>query len=770
VGKNLVIVESPAKIKTIRNILGKHYDIKATIGHIKDIPTNSLGVDVENDFKMTFTTIKGKFKAIKEIKAAAQKADRIFLATDPDREGEAISWHVSNLVPSSKPVDRITFNAITRTAIEAALKKPTQINQPVVNSQFARRIIDRLIGYILSPEASRHLSEKFSVGRVQSPAVALVVEREREIRAFEPKPYWLIKATYQKNKSKFVAGLKQGRVTDEKTAERIAKNIEAAVEHKIVKVEKKETKKTPPPPFITSTFQRAAFKAYRMGSKFAMRLAQDLYEGQEVSGKHVALITYMRTDSPRISNEGLAAAKEQVIGQFGAEYYKSRNFKSKGGAQDAHEAIRPAHPDITPEMVKKDLDDAHFKIYSLIYKRWLASQMQPAKYDQVKALIEADGEQLEAVGSTLIFEGFLKIYGKDLNEEEAENDDDNDERKLPELSENDLLNLLNLSNEKKMTLPPPRYNNGSLVEKLEKLQIGRPSTYASIVDLIQYREYVEETTGKKREFKPTKKGEQIYDYLKEHRPIVIDYEFTAKMENQLDEVETGKKSYLEVVKEEFEKIKDAYEMYKKGGGFAMSRKPTARQLQFASRLSEVTKKEIPKEVLEDSKKLSTWIDDLKGDGELPSLPPSEKQLKYAESLAKDTQMELTDELRADSKKISEFIDQARKILDQKIAANKHTFAINYMNEDGVEHEFEVTEIVDIIDVADKKAIGLRFDARRTKWIPRSQIERHTDQALTLKNKWAAENVYGSASKKKVWKKKSAKKSAKKTAKKATAKK
>lgn len=760
-GKDLIIVESPAKIKTIRNILGKKYDIRATIGHIKDIPTNSLGVDVENDFRMSFSTIKGKYNVIKEIKAAAQKADHIHLATDPDREGEAISWHVSQLVPSAKPVDRITFNAITRSEIEAALKNPTQISQDRVNSQFARRIIDRLIGYILSPEASRHLSEKFSVGRVQSPAVALVVEREREIRAFEPKPYWLIKATYKKNKSKFVAGLKQGRVTNEKEAEKIAKTIEGAKEHKVIKVEKKETKKNPPPPFITSTFQRAAFKAYRMGSKRAMRIAQDLYEGREVSGKHVALITYMRTDSPRISKEGLAAAKEQVISQFGQQYYKSRNFKSKSGAQDAHEAIRPAHPDITPDLAKKSLDSAHFKIYSLIYKRWLASQMQPAKYDQVKAVIEADGELLEAVGSTLIFEGFLKAYGKNLNEEETEADDVNNEKKLPELSEEDILELLSLSNEKKMTQPPPRYNNGSLVEKLEKLQIGRPSTYASIVDLIQYREYVEESIDKKREFKPTKKGEQIYDYLKEHRPIVVDYEFTAKMERELDEVEAGKKSYLQVINEEFEKIKDAYEMYKKGGGFAMSRKPTARQLQFATRLSEATKKEIPDEILQDSKKLSNWIDEIKDGSELPVLPPSEKQLKYAESLARDTGMELTDELRNDSKKISEFIDQARKILDRKISANKRIFKINFMNEDGIEHEFEVTEIVDIIDDPEKKAIGLRFDVRRTKWIPRSQIERYTDQALTLKNKWAAENVYGSATRKKTWKKTIKKKTAKK---------
>ncbi len=755
--KGLIIVESPAKIRTIRQIVGRRFEIHATVGHIKDIPSQSLGVDIEDNFAMTFVTIKGKTKVISDLKSATRAADHIYLATDPDREGEAISWHVSQLAPPSKPIERITFNAITRSEIEKALQNPTHINQNLVDSQFARRIIDRLIGYLLSPEASRHLGEKYSVGRVQSPAMALIVEREREIRAFISEPYWIIKAVYNKNEIEFTAQLKEGRITDEKRAEETVKLLEAAKRHEVVSVTTSETKKNPPPPFITSTFQRAAFKAFRMNSKRAMRIAQDLYEGLEVEGKHVALITYMRTDSPRLSAEGIAAAKEQVGIQFGADYYMRRNFKGKASSQDAHEAIRPAHPDITPEMAKQHLEGAHFKIYDLIYKRWLASQMKPALYNRVKAAITANGVELEAIGTTLIFEGFLRAYGRKLNEEE-ESDDDRGPVTLPELGEGEVLNCTGISNEKKMTQPPPRYNNGSLVEKLEKLGIGRPSTYAQIVDLIQERGYVTEVP-RSREFQPTQKGEKLYDYLKVTRPIVIDYEFTARMERELDEVEEGKKKYLEVVTDEFEKIRDAYEMYKKGGGFAMEHKPTAKQLGLAQRLADVIKEEIPASALQDSKELSEWIDRIKGTEGLPTLPPSEKQLKYAESLAKNTGNELTEEMKADSTKISKFIDQARKILNRTIVANKRDFDINYLDDDSIEHTHVTIQVLDIIDEEEKKAVGLRLTLNQSKWIPRSQIVRLTDKLITLKNKWAIDNVY--AGKGRSGKKKYAKKGARK---------
>lgn len=736
--KSLLIVESPAKIRTLREIVGRRFEIKASIGHIRDIPEKELGVDVENNFAMTFVTIKGKSKAINEIRAAARAADDVYLATDPDREGEAIAWHVRQLLPGTVRVYRITFNAITRSEVERALQQPGQIDQRLVEAQFARRIIDRLIGYLLSPEATRHLGDNYSVGRVQSPALALIVEREREIRAFTPEPYWLLRVTYEKDNVPFTATLKDGRIATEKEAERIVAAVRRASAHVVTEVRSTEVAKNPPPPFITSTFQRAAFKALRMNSKRAMRIAQDLYEGVDVAGKHVALITYMRTDSPRIAPEGLEAAKEQVELQFGAAYHQRRVFRGKAGAQDAHEAIRPAHPEITPEMAKPYLDKAHYQVYELIYRRWLASQMKPALFKKTTVTIKAGEVTLEAVGQVLMFEGFLRAYGRELNEQEQ---DEEGGTRLPLLEEGDRVKLVDAVHEKKMTQPPPRYNNGTLIEKLEKLGIGRPSTYSSIVELILQREYVVET-DKKREFMPTLKGEKLYDYLKQYRPIVVDYDFTAHMESELDAVEEGRKSYLEVVREEFERVKDAYELYKKGGGFAMHHKPTAKQLHLAQRLAAAAKIKIPEDVLSDSKELSAWIDEVKEKVNLPALPPSEKQLRYAESLAVETGMQLTDELRADAAKISQFIDQARKIRDRKLAANSRELTINYVGEDGAEHEYDTARVLDVVDMAEKKAVGLRVSPYQTKWIPRSQIVRLTDTVLTLKNLWAAENVYG----------------------------
>ena len=741
--RNLIIVESPAKIRTIREIVGRQYEIRASIGHIRDIPTSSLGVDIENGFRMNFVTVKGKGRAIGEIKSAASKADHVYIATDPDREGEAIAWHVSQLVPADVPVERIKFNAITRSEIQQALRTPGQINQHLVDAQFARRIVDRLIGYILSPEATRHLGETFSVGRVQSPAVALIVEREREIRAFVPEPYWLIKALYNHHNTQFAAGLKSGRVKDEAEAGRIVEAVRSASSHEVSDVIEDEVLKNPPPPFITSTFQRAAFKAFRLGSQQAMRVAQNLYEGMEISGKHVALITYMRTDSPRISAEGMTSAKDQVAHLFGAHYYQRRAFRGKAGAQDAHEAIRPAHPEITPEMAKQHLDKRHFQVYDLIYKRWLASQMKPAAYKRVRATIAAGGVELEAVGITMTFEGFLKAYGADLNEQEK--DEEGADKRLPPLAKGDTPEFVSVDSEKKMTQPPSRYNNGSLVETLEKLGIGRPSTYAAIVQRIQDTAYVEEN-GPRREFVPTPKGEKLFDYLKQYRSIVIDYEYTNRMEAELDEVEEGKKPYLDVVKEEFERVKDAYEAYKESGGGWRDRKPTASQLALVKRISTATNIQPPDEALEDGKKLSDWIDQVKDTAGLSALPPSEKQLAFAESLARDTGETLSEELRTDSAKLSKFIDRAKKVLEQKLSAKSREFIIKYLSDDGAEMEFEKTQVVDVVDNPEKKAIALRLTPRVTKWIPRSQIARLTDITLTLKNKWAAENVYGSAAK------------------------
>ncbi|MBR4820459.1 type I DNA topoisomerase, partial [bacterium] len=515
--RGLIVVESPSKIKTIHQIVGNKYVIKATVGHIMEMPKSRLGVDVEDGFKVTLKPLRGKSNVISDLKKAAGEAGEIFLATDPDREGEAIAEHVYSILPHSKRIHRIMFNAITPSEINNALENPTTINLKRVDAQKARRAIDRLIGYLLSPEASFYMGEKnFSVGRVQSPAVGLIVEREREIANFQPVPYWLIKADYEIAKQVFTAQLKSGRVENEAEAEKIFEALKNSKDHTVRSIEKSEFSRNPMPPFITSTFQRAAFRAYHFDPKFAMEIAQTLYQGVEIRGRQVALITYMRTDSTRISKEGMDMAQKQIEKQYGEQYYQRRFYKSKKGAQDAHEAIRPAHPEITPESVKDVLTEPCFKIYSLIYKRWLASQMKPAVYDKTKATIMSDDIEMEAEGKTLKFEGYLKAYGYDLSEEE----EDESESGLPPLSENDKLAMKEARCERKETMPPPRYNSGSLVEKLEKLNIGRPSTYATIVDKIRERQYVEETRPK-REFKPTERGFRLYDYLKEKRPLVM---------------------------------------------------------------------------------------------------------------------------------------------------------------------------------------------------------------------------------------------------------
>ena len=728
--RGLIVVESPSKIKTIHQIVGNKYVIKATIGHIMEMPKSRLGVDVEDGFKVTLKPLHGKSNVISDLKKAAKEAGEIFLATDPDREGEAIAEHVCGMLPHTKRIHRIMFNAITPSEINHALENPTTINLKRVDAQKARRAIDRLIGYLLSPEASYYMGEKnFSVGRVQSPAVGLIVEREREIANFKPVPYWLLKADYAIKGQSFTAQLKSGRIEDEKEAEELFKKLEAASNHAVKEVEKSEVQKNPMPPFITSTFQRAAFRAYHYDPKFAMELAQQLYQGVEIKGKQVALITYMRTDSTRISKEGMDMAQKQIEKQFGEQYYQRRFYKSAKGAQDAHEAIRPAHPEITPEEVKDSLSEPCYKIYSLIYKRWLASQMKPAVYDKTKATIMSDDIEMEAEGRTLKFEGYLKAYGYDLSEDET----DEKEAKLPPLKEGDALTMSEPRCERKETQPPPRYNSGSLVEKLEKLNIGRPSTYATIVDKIQERQYVEELRPK-REFKPTERGFRLYDYLKEKRPLVMNYDYTADLEKDLDQIEDGEKDYLTVMEKLFEPLK---EVYSNSSGFAVT-KPTAKQLDMAKRLSQAVKKEIPESALVNSKELSKWIDETKEkQGKSLVLPPSDKQLSYAERLSKDTGIPITDEMRQSAEKISSFIDTASKILEHNLKMAMHPIKVNYViDEEQHTKDFGELNIVDIVDEKDKKAVGLKTGVSQMTWIPRSQIVFLSNDILTLKSEWA----------------------------------
>ena len=728
--RGLIVVESPSKIKTIHQIVGNKYVIKATVGHIMEMPKSRLGVDVEDGFKVTLKPLRGKSNVISDLKKAAGEAGEIFLATDPDREGEAIAEHVYSILPHSKRIHRIMFNAITPSEINNALENPTTINLKRVDAQKARRAIDRLIGYLLSPEASFYMGEKnFSVGRVQSPAVGLIVEREREIANFQPVPYWLIKADYEIGKQVFTAQLKSGRVENEAEAEKIFEALKNATDHTVKAIEKSEFSRNPMPPFITSTFQRAAFRAYHFDPKFAMEIAQTLYQGVEIRGRQVALITYMRTDSTRISKEGMDMAQKQIEKQYGEQYYQRRFYKSKKGAQDAHEAIRPAHPEITPESVKDVLTEPCFKIYSLIYKRWLASQMKPAVYDKTKATIMSDDIEMEAEGKTLKFEGYLKAYGYDLSEEE----EDESESGLPPLSENDKLAMKEARCERKETLPPPRYNSGSLVEKLEKLNIGRPSTYATIVDKIRERQYVEETRPK-REFKPTERGFRLYDYLKEKRPLVMNYDYTADLEKDLDEIEDGEKDYLTVMDKLFEPLK---EVYSNQSGFMVS-KPTAKQLDMARRLAAAAKIEIPESAMVNAKELSKWIDETKDDlGNKLVLPPSEKQLSYAEKLSADTGIPITDEMRLSAEKISSFIDTASKILEHKMRSAMHPIRVNYViDEEQHTKEYGELNIIDIIDEKEKKAVGLKTGLSQTTWIPRSQIVFLSDDVITLKSEWA----------------------------------
>ena len=714
--RGLIVVESPSKIKTIHQIVGNKYVIKATVGHIMEMPKSRLGVDVEDGFKVTLKPLRGKSNVISDLKKAASEAGEIYLATDPDREGEAIAEHVYSILPHSKRIHRIMFNAITPSEINNALENPTTINLKRVDAQKARRAIDRLIGYLLSPEAS-------------CPAVGLIVEREREIANFQPVPYWLIKADYEIGKQVFTAQLKSGRVENEAEAEKIYEALKNAKDHTVKAIEKSEFSRNPMPPFITSTFQRAAFRAYHFDPKFSMEIAQTLYQGVEIRGRQVALITYMRTDSTRISKEGMDMAQKQIEKQYGEQYYQRRFYKSKKGAQDAHEAIRPAHPEITPESVKEVLTEPCFKIYSLIYKRWLASQMKPAVYDKTKATIMSDDVEMEAEGKTLKFEGYLKAYGYDLSEE----DEDDSESGLPPLAENDKLAMNEARCERKETLPPPRYNSGSLVEKLEKLNIGRPSTYATIVDKIRERQYVEETRPK-REFKPTERGFRLYDYLKEKRPLVMNYDYTADLEKDLDEIEDGEKDYLTVMDKLFEPLK---EVYSNQSGFMVS-KPTVKQLDMAKRLAAAAKIEIPESALVNAKELSKWIDETKDNlGSKLVLPPSEKQLSYAEKLSADTGIPITDEMRLSAEKISSFIDTASKILEHKMRSAMHPIKVKYViDEEQHTKEHGELNIIDIIDEKDKKAVGLKTGLSQTTWIPRSQIVFLSDDVITLKSEWA----------------------------------
>lgn len=576
--KSLVIVESPAKAKTINQFLGKGFIVKASIGHVKDLPKSKLGVDVENNFKATYEVIKSKVKVISELKKAAKGTDKIYLAPDPDREGEAIAWHISEEVGGDGTnVFRVLFNEITKKAVLDAIKNPLKLDKHKYESQQARRILDRLVGYEISPLLWQKVRYGLSAGRVQSVAVRLVCERERAIQAFVPQEYWSMTAELETKGKPAPAGSKQGgeetrfnaklakkddkkiEIKTEEEAKKILADIEGA-KFVVSNIETKERKRNPLPPFITSKLQQDAARKLGFTAKKTMLLAQQLYEGIELGNEgSVGLITYMRTDSTRIAGEAIEEARQFINSNFGKEYLPSKPnvYPSRKNAQGAHEAIRPTYFKHTPASIKDLLSKDHFNLYQLIWNRFIACQMSPALLDQTSIQIEAVSSKPKApqylfqtTGSVIKFPGFIAVYTEARDEEEKVEE----ENILPVLSKGEILSLITLLPEQHFTQPPPRFTEASLVKELEENGIGRPSTYAAILSTIQEREYALKEKGK---FIPTELGFLITDLLIQSFPKIVDVEFTAHLEEQLDEIEEGKLAWLDAMREFYGPFKDS---------------------------------------------------------------------------------------------------------------------------------------------------------------------------------------------------------------------
>ena len=557
--KKLVIVESPAKARTLNKFLGKDFQVVACSGHIRDLPPKSLGVNVDKDFSPSYKIIKGKEKVVKELKSAAKGASLVFLAPDPDREGEAIAWHLSVLLGMDKKVKRIEFHQITKDAVVQAVSHPREIDMARVNAQQARRILDRLVGYKISPLLWKKVRKGLSAGRVQSVAVRLICEREKEIEDFKREEYWDILASLtNKDQAGFAAKLigkdgspigvsprEKGEVIGAETRANEILNDLAGAGFTVAKIQKKEQKRYPAPPFITSTLQQEAARKLGFSAKRTMMLAQGLYEGVDLKDEgRVGLITYMRTDSVRIADEALAFTRKYIQEFFGKDYLPDLaiHYKKKKTAQDAHEAIRPTSILNHPDKIKESLKADELKLYDLIWKRFVACQMNPAVFDQTSADIQANNYTFRATGSVIKFDGFIKVYVESEEEEEEKRQ----EGLLPSLSEGEALNLIKLSPEQHFTQPPPRYNEASLVKELEKRGIGRPSTYAPIISTIQDRGYVEKEG---RNLKPTAIGVTTNTLLVKHFPEILDIEFTAHMEDDLDEIVAGKMDWIEILRE-----------------------------------------------------------------------------------------------------------------------------------------------------------------------------------------------------------------------------
>ena len=543
----LIIVESPAKAGTIKKFLGGNTKVVASMGHIRDLPKSKLGVDIENNFEPEYINIRGKGDLIKSLKAEAKKAKKVYLATDPDREGEAIAWHLANILGIDENSKcRITFNEITKDAVKEAIKNPRCVDKNLIDAQQARRVLDRIVGYKISPILWKKVKRGLSAGRVQSVAVKLIVDREEEIEKFIPEEYWNMYVNLKKNKDVFKAKLvgkeeKKIEIHTKEESDKILNEIDKA-QFVVKEVKKSQRKRNPAPPFTTSTMQQEASRKLGFSLKKTMSVAQGLYEGVKIPEKgSVGLITYMRTDSTRISDVARAAAKEQITQKYGEGYYENRYYKTKADAQDAHEAIRPTYIDISPDKLKDSLTKDQYKLYNLIYNRFLASQMSAAIYDTVSVKIDANKYNFKANGQTLRFKGFMALYveSKDTEEKEENN-------QIPELQENETVKKVDIENIQSFTEPPPRYTEASLVKTLEEKGIGRPSTYSPTITTILERRYIEKN---QKQLVPTELGKVVNNILVERFADIVSEEFTANMENQFDEIAIGKQAWKNIIKE-----------------------------------------------------------------------------------------------------------------------------------------------------------------------------------------------------------------------------
>lgn len=552
----MIIVESPSKAKTIAKYLGENYEVTASVGHVKDLPKNEMGVDLDNNFEPKYVTIRGKNAVLQKIKQASKKVDNVYLAPDPDREGEAIAWHIADEIRKYNPnCHRVLFNEITKSAVQAALQHPQALDQAKYESQQARRILDRLVGYQISPLLWEKVRRGLSAGRVQSVAVRLIVDREKEIQAFQPEEYWTLQALLdadappplnaklaKRKHKKFVPANKE-------EMDAVLEAIDGAA-FSVSKIEKKRRKRRPLPPFITSKLQQDGSRRFGFTAKRTMMIAQRLYEGIDLGARGtVGLISYMRTDSTRLSNDSIAGCRAYVEKVFGADYLPKApiHYKTKKSAQDAHEAIRPTDVNLTPSVVKPFLSPEQMKLYTLIWERFVACQMNPAEYDQTSVEITAADHQFTVSGSVQVFAGFTVI---DQVADEAKDD----EQVLPDLVQGQALALRKLLPEQKFTQPPPRFNEATLVKELEERGIGRPSTYASIISTILDKTYVER---QKNRFFPTELGRVVTELLIENFPHILDAEFTARMEDNLDQIESGKANWLDVLREFYDDFKGA---------------------------------------------------------------------------------------------------------------------------------------------------------------------------------------------------------------------